>query len=120
METHTQIDVLHSENLEWLKKLSSYSSEIDSMQSSIENVASSYTSKPVMAKIEHFQNQLIIQKHRINSLKHSIKNNEKLLGRADNDLAGNDHETAKDKVDIFEKIISDLKQELNQFLQQAI
>lgn len=119
METQNQTDVLHSENLEWLKKLASYSDEINAMQSSIENVAASYTSRTVMTEIEHFQNQLTIQKHRINSLKHSIKNNEKLLN-VDNNIAGSDHATAKDHVNTFEKIISDLKHELNHFLQQAI
>ena len=119
METNNQIDVLHSENLEWLKKLASYSDEINAMQSSIENVAASYTSRSVMTEIEHFQNQLTIQKHRINSLKHSIKNNEKLLN-VDDTVADTDHATAKDQVNTFEKIISDLRQELNQFLQQPI
>ncbi len=118
MEIENQIDVLHSENMEWLKKLASYSEEINSMQSSIESVAATYTSRTVMSKIEHFQNQLIIQKHRISSLKHSIKNDEKLLNG--NQSAESHHASAKDQVHTFEKIINDLRHELNQFLQQAI
>ncbi|MFM9943866.1 MAG: hypothetical protein ACKVQB_01395 [Bacteroidia bacterium] len=119
METQTQSDVLHSENLEWLKRLASYADEVNAMQLQIEGIAASYTSQSVMAKIEHFQNQLIIQKHRINSLKHSIKNNEKLIN-LDTNVADTDHASAKDQVNTFEKIISDLRQELGQFMQQAI
>ena len=117
IETQTQVDVLHSENLEWLKKLVMYADEIKNMQSRIEEIATNNTSRTVMPRIEHFQNQLIIQKHRINSLKHSIKNNDKMLNA---DSAESDHASEKDKVDTFERIIKDLHTELNEFMQQAV
>ena len=120
MEIENQIDVLHSENMEWLKKLASYSEEINSMQSSIETIAATYTSRAVMSKIEHFQNQLIIHKHRISGLKHSIKNDEKIIQSHDNLKLESHHASAKDQVHTFEKIIGDLKLELNQFLQQSV
>ena len=47
------------------------------------------------------------------------RNNEKLLN-VDDTVADTDHATAKDQINTFEKIISDLKHELNQFLQQPI
>ena len=117
IETQNQADVLHSENMEWLKKLVMYADEIKEMQSRIEEIAANNTSRTVMPRIEHFQNQLIIQKHRINSLKHSIKNNDRMLNT---NSADSDHASEKDKIDTFERIIKDLHGELNEFLQQPI
>ncbi len=119
METQNQTNVLHSENLEWLKKLALYAKEINIMQESIERVVSNYAFRTVLPQIEHFQNQFVIQKHRLNSLKHTIKYNEKLVS-ANYDSADTDHATNKDQVEIFGKILGDLKRELTRFLQRSM
>ncbi len=119
METVTQMDVLHSENMEWLKKLASYSKEIKTMQESIERVVSNYAFRTVLPQIEHFQNQFVIQNHRLNSLKHTIKYNEKLVS-ANFISADMDHANTKEQIVTFGKILNDLKKELTRFLQQAM
>jgi len=127
MENQAQLEALHSENLGWLKNLVFYTEDIKSMQSRIEDIASEYSSSEVMANIEHFQNQLEIQKKEYNILKHSLKNNQRLLldaltnyGGLSSQIISVNHSRVKEKVIIFEKIINDLQVELKQFLQVAI
>jgi len=127
MENKEQLQELHSENLEWLKNLVFYADEIKNMQSRIEEIARENTSRSVMPKIDHFENQLQIQKNEYNHLKHAIKNNEKLINEAMSNTGGSatqifasDHSNVREKVIIFEKIINDLRLELDQFLQLAM
>lgn len=113
----------HEENKEWMNKLLFYSDEIKVMQHRIEEIASKNTSKDILASVEHFQNQIIVQKNNIDTLKHEINiNNDEIAKEIKSNPTAVDHRSIKDHSEIrngvesFEKVITSLKAELNQLL----
>ncbi len=123
METTKSIYQLHEEHKIWLNALAFYADELSIMKNRISEIAKKNTSKEVLSLVEHFQNQLIIQKEQIDILKHHIKGHEVgLESAADNNPTAVDHEKFSDhaaqrnKMENFEKIFNDLRKELIHFL----
>jgi hypothetical protein len=128
MTTPTQKPLyeLHTEHKEWLKKLAFYQDEIRIMNSRVAEVASKNTAKDVLAMVEHFQNQLIIQKETIDTFKHEINEHEAFLEKNINDNPTavdhrkmNDHGKHRDGVNSFEKGFNELRHELIKFLSKV-
>ena len=119
----TTIYSQHYEHTQWLNKLSFYVDEISIMQKRIEEIAQKNTSKEVKVQLEHFQNQLLIQRNNTDTLKHHIKHDEKLLNDnvIQNEIAVDhrkteDHAKEREDVEIFETNFNKLRKELNLFL----
>ena len=119
----TTIYSQHYEHTEWLNKLSFYVDEISVMQKRIEEIAKKNTAKEVKIKIEHFQNQFLIQKNNIDALKRHIKDDEKLL--KDNIMKNEtavdhrkieDHIAERQDIEVFETNFNALRKEFNLFL----
>lgn len=122
METK-KIYELHEEHKEWLNNLAFYKDEIKVMQNRISEVASKNSAADVLKQIEHFQNQLIIQRNNIDELSHSIKDHENYLENRVNENPTavdhrkvNDHPKMRDSYTSFDKVFNELRKELNAFL----
>lgn len=122
METKKIYD-LHEEHKTWLNNLSFYKDEIKVMQNRISEIAAKNTGSEVLKQVEHFQNQLIIQKNNIDELNHSIKDHENYLENRVNEnptavdhRTVNDHPKMRDSYNGFDKVFNDLRKELNTFL----
>ena len=63
---------LHAEHREWLNKIAFYKDEIKIMRHRLEQVTEKNTSKEVLALVEHFQNQLIVQEEQNDILRLSL------------------------------------------------
>ena len=77
----------------------------------------------MLSFVEHFQNQLIVQKEQIDILKHEINSHERSIEEKVNKKAvANeskkflDHSAQRKNVESFEKNFNDLRKELIQFL----
>lgn len=123
METKENIYTQHAENTEWTNKLNFYNDEIKIMTGRLEEVAAKNSSQEVLAELEHFQNQLIIQKNNIDEALHAVKINEESLQKEvnSNPVAVDHrkvdyHDTEKDMVESFEKNFNDLRAEFNDFV----
>jgi hypothetical protein len=123
METKKTIYQLHDDHKIWLNKLAFYADEIKIMQNRISEIAEKNTSKEVLSFVEHFQNQLIVQKEQIDVLKHEINQHESLIeaGINKNPVAVDHrklpgHAEHQEKVETFEKIFNDLRKELIHFI----
>ncbi len=123
METKKTIYQLHEEHKIWLNILLFYKDELSIMQNRISEIAKKNTSKEVLSFVEHFQNQLIVQKEQIDIMNHDIKDHESFLEAAEkkNTTAIDhqkfpDHLIHRDSVEKFEKIFNDLRKELITFL----
>ena len=123
METKKTINELHEDHMIWLNKLAFYKDEILIMQNRIAEIAKKNTSKEVLAFVEHFQNQLIVQKEQIDILNHDIKDHESFLEyKANKNRASidekkfGDHTAHRNNIENFEKIFNDLRKELIAFL----
>lgn len=123
METKANIYAQHGENTEWTNKLNFYKDEVKIMTGRLEEVAAKNSSKEVLAEVEHFQNQLIIQRNNIDEALHAVKLNEEALQAEvkDNPVAVDHrsveyHAQEKEMVESFEKNFNDLRGEFNEFI----
>ncbi len=123
METVKTIKELHDEHKIWLNKLLFYQDELIIMAGRIAEVEKKNSSDEVLALVDHFQNQFVIQKEQIDILKHDIKSHELFLEGAiikNHDSIDqekfSDHKKHRESILVFEKIFNDLRGELIQFL----
>ncbi len=114
---------LHAEHREWLNKIAFYKDEIKIMRNRLEEVAAKNNSKEVLALVEHFQNQLIVQMEQNDILRHNVKEYENVIEThlnknetAADHTKWNDHTNMRDQVDTYEKIFNDLRKELISFI----
>jgi hypothetical protein len=121
----TTIYSQHQEHTVWLNKLSFYTDEIAIMQKRIEEIAKKNTAKEVQVRIEHFQNQLLIQRSVISDIKHQIEKDENYLkenitknGTALDHRKTEDHTEERVDVKAFEDNFNKLRKELNHFAAQ--
>lgn len=126
METKKVYD-LHEEHKEWTSKLMFYKDEIKVMQNRISEIASKNSSKDVLSTVEHFQNQLIVQRNNMDELAHSINEHEAYLIKkakenhtAIDHKAVNDHPKMRDSFNSFEKVFNEIRKELNVFLSKSM
>lgn len=122
MKTEEKIYTQHAEHTDWLSKMKFYADEILVLKNRLGEVASKNNDKAVLAKVEHFQNQLIIQKNNIDEMSHSIKMDEEALQKEikENPTAVDHRKVAyhakeKEAVDSFEKNFKELRTEFNLF-----
>ncbi len=118
---------LHRENQEWISKLSFYEDEIKILKHRIEEVAKANNKIDIMAMVEHFQNQFIIQKDAIDTFKHEIRLAEQgIVDLIDkNPIAADkkrmdDHSEIRDKFATFESLFHSMKDELMSFVGKVL
>lgn len=112
-----------NDHQEWLRGVEFYDIELDTLEKRLMELADKNRKGDVMAGIEHFQNQFIVQRNNIDELRHSINEHDARVasgaqahaGRMDSGLV-TDHENIGEQYRIFEKVMNDLRQEYNQFL----
>ncbi len=122
MSTGEKIYTQHADHTEWMSKLKFYADEIIVMKGRLGEIASKNSHQDVLAQVEHFQNQFIIQKNNIDELAHVIKVDENTLEKEVNknpiavdhrDMPS--HAGEKEAIDAFEKNFNDLRAEFKTF-----
>lgn len=118
---------MHQEHAEWLNKLSFYKDELSIMKNRLAEIAQKNTSGDVLAQVEHFQNQFIIQAEQLDIVKHNINEHEEYLQQRLNEnqvaadrQSSSDSPQIRESMDSFERIFNGLRQEFNQFLSKAL
>ena len=113
----------HEENKTWMSNLLFYRDEIKVMENRLQEIASKNTSKEVLSQVEHFQNQFVIQKETIDTIKHEINlSNDLITLEANKNMTAidhreiKDHSIVRDNMESFEKVFHSLKTEFNTFL----
>lgn len=122
MKTEEKIYDQHAEHTDWLSKMKFYTDEILVIKNRLGEIASKNTDKEILAHVEHFQNQMIIQKNNIDEISHAIKLDEEALQKEikDNPTAVDHRKVAyhakeKDAVDSFEKNFNEIRTEFKVF-----
>lgn len=118
-----KVSELHDEHTDWLKRLSFYLDDIEVMKRRLEEVAAKYTGEKILKQVEHFQNQLMVNVEQIHLLKSEIEKHEHMLEHImdrnlveTEDFTATDHTEHREKIEIFEKNLNDLRRELSRFL----
>lgn len=119
-----KISIKHLHNLqnEALRGLDFYKEELTILQHRLEEITADNTGKEAMEQVEHFQNQLIIQKNNIDELRHAVNEHLSVL-KAQLEQApdfvlessGNVDDLLYDRYQTLAKIINELRQEFNRF-----
>ena len=118
---------LHAEHEEWLKKLDFYADDLSVLLNRLAEIASKNTSREILAQVEHFQNQFIVQKENIDEIRHAIKDHEIYVENrvTENPVDAdrhqlNDHPKMRDNFNGFEKNFNSLRHEFNDFLSKTM
>ena len=117
----------HQNHKTWLNYLAFYKDEMLILQKRLEEVVAKHMEPEVLASIEHFQNQLILQKEQHDILRHDIKQYENrieaLYGSnpvfADNARVEEEAELI-DRVDTFARLFREMKDELYRFVSRNL
>jgi len=119
-----QINIKHIANLQTntLNSLAFYEQEIGMLKKTLEEIASKNTGYEVSEGIEHFQNQFIIHKEKIDELKHAFHSNLRTLEvliLETTAYAGEDslvvNEQLFDKYLVEEKLLNELRHDFLRF-----
>ena len=122
MNKQESIFELHADHQEWMSKLDFYKDDIKILTNRLAEIASKNTDKEILAEVEKFQNQFIVQNDNIDRIKHIITIDEDKLKAevnrnpvaVDHRKMGN-HDEEKDLVDTFEKNFHGIRADFNEF-----
>lgn len=118
---------IHKENKDWIKALDFVKDQVVCYEKQLGEVTSKNTKTAVLARAEHFQNQFIIHCEVIDELRHDINLEEKKI--VENVKANNiatDHikvtenESLVERMERFDKIWSELKNEYLNYLVEVM
>lgn len=122
MSKHNIIET-HAEHATWINKLDFYTDELRILNHRLEEIAVKNTHIEVLAEVEKFQNQFIIQKDNIDQIRHIVTLEEdKILKEVKTNPVAVDHRTIEthagieDLIETFEKNFKELRIEFNTFL----
>jgi uncharacterized protein YnzC (UPF0291/DUF896 family) len=121
--SYTNTEKLGIEHTEWLKAIDFYDSEMDILENRLIEIVQKNNKSSVLAEVEHFQNQFIVQRNNIDEMRHNIKEHMHKVetesirhaGHIPSELVG-EHTAVKDSLVSFEKVIQELRKEFNDFL----
>ena len=125
MKKNESLYDVHFNHVEWENKLKFYADEIKIFTNRLGEIASKNTNNDILIKVEHFQNQFIIQKNNIDEIIHKIHIGEnEIQDAANSNLVAvdhrrvGDHSPLREEVNYFEKSFSELKNDYNLFSTQ--
>jgi hypothetical protein len=127
MNKTSLITDIHSTNREWLNLISFYQDELMIMERRITEVVAKNTAVEVLASVEHFQNQVIIQKNHLLDMQGEIVHLEDQITAeiAENPIAS-DHRRHDTPVDLTERVVQfrvlfyELRKDLLEFLMKVM
>jgi chromosome segregation ATPase len=120
----TEISQFTRECNDWRETLRSHRNELQQMQTTLQQAVNHPLSKEEQTELEHLQNQLHIQLINIHDLKHAVKLHDRKLhsevsGNADVQFSDNIsayHENLYDNYQSLESTVSELRNDLNHFV----
>jgi hypothetical protein len=124
---HLFLSDLHFSCKLWANEISFFNEEIGLFEGYLAEIAKRWTDSDVLAELEHFQNQFIVQKEQADILLHDInvfqngmsvyaKNNETAIEHKHFDSKADEIGKVADRVETFKTIYSGLKKEFRVFL----
>ena len=99
-----------------------YKDEISILKGRLEELATKNNAQDVLAEVEHFQNQFIIQRNNIDEIAHKVREHEQsLLEEIKSNPVAVDHRKVEyhaveqDLVNSFEKVFNEVREDFNKF-----
>ena len=117
------ISDLHRTNREWLNLINFYRDEIRVMEKRMAEIASKNTGSEVLANLEHFQNQVIIQKAHLDDMQGDIVQLEDIISdEIKKNQTAADHrrhaipEKLNQDMEQFRKLFYELRKDFMEFM----
>lgn len=127
MEARKHVTQLHTDRVEWLKKLMFYKDDLATQLNRLAEVVQNNKNIEVTSMAEHFQNHLIRQLEVNDELRHEINDESRLLAETEaiNPVAtdrklATDYTELRDKVETYEKLFNELRHEFNTFVSKTL
>ena len=124
-KSQKHMDDLHFEHKVWTRQLEFSKDEIEFFKERAGEISQHYTDKEVLIKLEHFQNQFIIQENEIDEFLHVIRLHEdSFVAEVEKNPVAidhrffNDHSDERDRFDMFVKLYTELKNEFMNYLRK--
>ncbi len=122
MHTQDQLMEMHAEHSEWQNKIRFYRDEIKRLNQQLSDMITKGTPPQILASVEHFQNQFILQNENLDIMRHDFKQHENQIesiqkggqDTGESSLSGN-HDAHREKLTRFEKVFHDLRNEFASF-----
>jgi|SRR5690554_929278 hypothetical protein len=118
-------DNMHFEHQLWKRELDFWKDELKSFNNRLSEIASKWTNKEVLAQLEHYQNEFILQGGVIEELEESIEKHEtRIAGQSKIGQDALDTKMAKkhikfrNQIESQKEIYSDLKKKFFRFLEK--
>lgn len=120
MEITTQPADLQQQINSWKEEVNGVREEVKMMRERLEQVALSTAPGEVMKKVEHFENRLLRQREVADEMYHDIKQCAKKISDQPQQVIHDDrpicdYETIQHRMEIFQKLFIQLKEDFNQF-----
>lgn len=124
-KTRKHIDDLHFEHKVWKNQLNFCKDEIEFFKNRLGEISQRYTDKDILKRLEHFQNQFIIQRDEIDRFLHDINVHEDHLAHeakehpvATDHILFKDHPDERDRFDTFNDLYAELKKDYITYLRR--
>ena len=122
MKNYVNIKHIKNLNNDGLRGIAFYKQELNILQERLQEVSNDNTAREVQEKVEHFQNQFLINKNYLDELEHDIHVNDQdieaellITGtRVSEDIADK-HTLIHERYTNEERIFNDLRHEFNRF-----
>lgn len=114
---------LHFEHENWSRELNFWEDEMTSFQNRLDELVRRWTDKSVLARVEKFQNQFIVQREALNSIENQIEMHESNM--ADHYMKNEDslnkdlvkkHLVIRDKMEEQRELFNGIKKDFFNFL----
>lgn len=111
-------NLLFTEHNLWLKNLDQVKFEFKDLQIRLERALPHLHSKPLLARVEQFQNRFIRQREVVDELRHEIKQHENHLEKMDQPahLLLLEHVGLRDQFSRFYDLFIELERDFDEFL----
>ena len=124
-KTKKHIDDLHFEHKVWKNQLEFCKGELEFFKHRLEEISQRYTDKDILKRLEHFQNQFIIQRDEIDRFLHDINVHEDALAKeaiehpvATDHILMKDHPNERERFDTFNQLYAELKNDYINYLRK--
>lgn len=124
---HSAITQISSDHKVWLSSLEFYREELRRMNDQLLKFTTAPPTSGIWKKIEHFQNQFIIQRNSIDVLKHDLQRYADTLPadpshrpRREWSAQAEEKRSLRDQYESFERVMYGLKHEFRNFLEQEM
>ena len=116
---------LRSQVALWEQYFRDSSSEIENLQGELIWYQVNNPSKDAAIKVEHFQNQLLLQQELINDMFRQLKLSDRLLKKKDpkaklEEAYANSMKQLDEKLEMFQKLYNEMKAEFKQVIQVSL